>query len=62
MTYLGWEKWRKFGAFLGGMAMILVVTSATESWENSVGMSHDAPSQLSSIPNILSSTHAHPDL
>ena len=49
---LGWEKWKKFGAFLGGMATILLVTSATESWEASLGMGHDHGH----------SSHGHSDL
>eukprot|EP00596_Hydrurales_sp_CCMP1899_P009528 CAMPEP_0119051578 /NCGR_PEP_ID=MMETSP1177-20130426/73148_1 /TAXON_ID=2985 /ORGANISM="Ochromonas sp, Strain CCMP1899" /LENGTH=150 /DNA_ID=CAMNT_0007030829 /DNA_START=914 /DNA_END=1366 /DNA_ORIENTATION=+ len=36
----GWEKWKKFGAFLGGMLTILLVTGATDRWEHDMGMDH----------------------
>lgn len=37
----GKEKWLRFAALLGGMAMILGVTKATERWEGVGGAGHD---------------------
>jgi hypothetical protein len=34
------EKWKKFGAFIGGMLTILLVTGATDRWEHDMGMDH----------------------
>ena len=67
----GIEKWKKFGALLGGMLMIYLVTATTENWESGESGGHDHSHSHSSHSNdgigglIKSSMglgHKHPDL
>ena len=37
----GMEKWKKFGALLGGMGTIVAATMFTEGWEGSCSSGHD---------------------